>query len=114
MRTLGVQKLDVSVGRGPKSWTCPYVFNGLQATDVNTSLGTAGRAGLNPAIRHPSRELPVNWEFKPLFLCSIFEIFFCRSIPVLNSVSHIITSASFRLARVANPAAPRNARLHRD
>ncbi len=38
MRTSEVQKLDVSVGRGPKSWTCPYGFNGLQAGKVNGLL----------------------------------------------------------------------------
>ncbi len=38
MRTFQAQKLDVSVGRGPKSWTCPYVFNDLEGAVVNYKL----------------------------------------------------------------------------
>ena len=36
MRTSRVQKLDVSVRRGQKSWTCHYVFNGLRGGTVNS------------------------------------------------------------------------------
>ncbi len=72
MRTLQAQKLDVSVGRGPKSWTCPYVFKGLQATDVNTSLGTAGTTGLDLAERHPSRGNCTEIE---KLNCCFYEVF---------------------------------------
>ena len=56
MRTLGVQKLDVSVGRGPKSWTCPYVFNGLWSATVNDALTRAPEARAKP-VRGPAAVL---------------------------------------------------------
>ncbi len=44
MRTSKARKLDVSVGRGRKSWTCPYVFNGLGYGAVKPDL-TPARGG---------------------------------------------------------------------
>ena len=42
MRTPEAQKLDVSVGRRRKSWTCPYVFNGLMGVTNNSLLSCIG------------------------------------------------------------------------